>query len=283
MLDDAVLVNAAGVREGVGAHNGFVGLHGHGHEVRYHGRGFGQQAGVDVGVQVEVRVLAQNHHHFLQGRVAGALAHAVYRAFDLPGAVHHAGNGVGSGQAQVVVAMRGKPHSVDAAHVFVQKLDFRAVFLGQAVAGGVRNVEDGGAGFDGRLAHAGQEFVIGTAGVFGVEFHVFHEALGELHGGNGAGQHVGAGGAELVLNVHIGGADAGVDARVAGGPQGLGGHANVVFYGPRQAAHGGLAGLGGNGLHGGKIAGAGNRETGLDDVDAEQLELLGNEKLLVAV
>ena len=283
VLDDAVLMDAAGVREGVGAHNSLVGLHRHGHQVRHHGGGFGQQAGVDAGVEVEVRVLAQNHHHFFEGGVAGALAHAVYRAFNLPGPVHYAGNGVGGGQAQVVVAVRGKPHGVDARHVFVQKPDFGAVLFRQAVASGIGDVEDGGPGLDGRLADAGQEGIVGAAGIFGVKFHVFHKGLGQLDGRDGAGQHVLPSGAELVLNVNIRSANAGVNARVAGQAQGVGGHANVIFHGPRKAADGSVLGLGGDGLHGGKIAGAGHRKTGLNHINAEQLELPGNEKLLVLV
>ncbi len=65
-----------------------------------------RRAAVDprVGV-VEIVARAQGHHDFFERAVAGPLADAVDRAFDLPGAVFDARQAVGHGQAQIVVAM----------------------------------------------------------------------------------------------------------------------------------------------------------------------------------
>ena len=58
---------------------------------------------------------AQGHDDFFQRAVAGPLAEAVDRAFDLAGAVLDGGQAVGHGQAQVVVAVDADHGLVDAA------------------------------------------------------------------------------------------------------------------------------------------------------------------------
>nr|GFD33840.1 hypothetical protein [Tanacetum cinerariifolium] len=116
-LNHAILVDAAAVCKGVGAHDSLIGLHRHAHEVRHEGRRF----------------------------------------------------------------VRREDGPVDAFHVLVQVLNLGAVFVGQAVAGGIGDVEHCGPGRNHCLAHAGQKLVIGAAGIFGVKLHVFDKALSELH------------------------------------------------------------------------------------------------------
>ena len=72
--------------------------------------------GLDAGGQAEVVVAGLERHDDLFERgVAGALADAVDRALDLPGAGLDAGQAVGDGQAQVVVAVRADDRLVDVA------------------------------------------------------------------------------------------------------------------------------------------------------------------------
>ena len=49
--------------------------------------------------------LGQPQHHFFQRRIAGALAQAVHRGVGVGGAAATGGQGVGGGQAQVVVGV----------------------------------------------------------------------------------------------------------------------------------------------------------------------------------
>ena len=69
-----------------------------------------------------MRVL-QGHHDLFERRVAGPLAEAVDRAFDLPAPGLDRGQAVGDGQAQVVVAVRADDGLVDVRHVLLQVRD----------------------------------------------------------------------------------------------------------------------------------------------------------------
>ncbi len=57
----------------------------------------------------------------------------------------------------------------------------RAVLRGHGVADGVRNIERGGAGIDGRLQHFAEEVGVGAGGVLGRKFHVIAERTGVGH------------------------------------------------------------------------------------------------------
>ena len=138
-----------------------------------------------MGVKL-VAVHANTHDDFFHGRVARALAEAVDGALDLRCAVAHAGQGQGRCHAQVVVAVDGYRGVFDAAHVLHEVLDALAELVGQAVAGGVGDVHDGGAGLDNGLDDLGEERVISAACVLGVELHVLDVLLRVGDGGYGA-------------------------------------------------------------------------------------------------
>ena len=91
--------------EGVAAHDGLVGLHGHVHQARHQVRGLGDQARIDVRVDGHVLVAAERHHHLFERGVAGPFADAVDRDLGLPGAVQDAAQRIGRSHAQIVVAV----------------------------------------------------------------------------------------------------------------------------------------------------------------------------------
>ena len=102
-----------------------------------------------VGQHVAARL--DGHHDLFQRGVAGALADAVDGAFDLPRAGADAGQRVGHGQAQVVVAVHGEDRLVGVRHRSRSGAEHRAVFLGRGVADGVGQIDGRGAGLDGGL------------------------------------------------------------------------------------------------------------------------------------
>ena len=106
---------------------------------------------------------AQRHHDFFQRAVAGPLADAVDRAFDLAGARFHRGQAVGHGQAQVVVAMDADHGLVDVRHALAERADDVADVRRRGVADRVGNVDRGGAGVDGRLDHSAEKIDLGPA------------------------------------------------------------------------------------------------------------------------
>ena len=106
---------------------------------------------------------AHGHDDLFQGAVAGPLADAVDRAFDLAGAAWHGGQAVGDGHAQVVVAVDAQHGLVDAADVLLQVSEWpRAYWLGHGVADRVGDVDGGGAGVDGAFDDLGQEVEFGA-------------------------------------------------------------------------------------------------------------------------
>ena len=58
-------------------------------------------------------MLFDDHNDFFEGGVAGAFAEAIDGAFDLTGTASDTGDGVGRGQAEVVVAVAGDDGLID--------------------------------------------------------------------------------------------------------------------------------------------------------------------------
>lgn len=259
LLQHAVLVDARGMGEGVGAHDGLVGLHVHAGDGADQAARLDELAGVDVGVRIELlAVHAHGHDHFLHGRVACALAEAVDGALDLCGPVAHAGQRQRRGHAQVVVAVHRHGDIVDAGHVVHEVLDARAEVLRQRVARGVRDVHHRGPRLDDRLDDPREEREIRPARVLGVELHVFHVLLGvaDRHG-TGSFDALVLGDAQLVAHVRGRHADAGVDAGTLRELQRIGRRVDVLVHGAGQRAHHGrVAGQLGDAAHRLEVAGA---------------------------
>ena len=166
--------------------------------------------------------------------------------------------------------MDGDRGVFNAADVLHEVPDATAELVGEAVAGGVGDVHDGGARLDDRLDDLGQEGVIGTAGILGVELNVLDVGLGMLDGRNGTLDALVLGDAQLVMHMRGGNADAGVDARALGVLERLGGAVDVLRDGTREADDGGIvASKLGNAAHALEVARRGNGETGFDDVDVK--------------
>ena len=278
-------MDARRVRERVRADDGLVGLHAHARDGRHETAGLHELARVDVGMGVQlVPVHLDGHDHFLHGRVACALAQAVDGAFDLRRAVLHAGHGERRRHAQVVVAMHGHGHVLDAAHALHQVLDAAAELLGQRIARGVGDVHHGGARVHGGLDDAHEEVVVRPSRVLRVELHVFDELLRVLHALDGALHAFVLGDAQLVAQVAGTHAQARVDARALRVPERLGGAVDVLLYRAREAADDRLvAGELGDAAHALEVARTGNGETGLDDVHVETQQLTRDDQLLLGV
>ena len=103
MLQDAVLMDAALMREGIPPDDRLVVLHREGGDAGDEARGARQHGRVDAGPERHgVAAGADGHDDLLQRRVAGALAKTVHRAFDLPGPRPDTRQRIGDGEAEVV-------------------------------------------------------------------------------------------------------------------------------------------------------------------------------------
>ncbi len=173
MLEHAVLVDAALVREGVAADDRLVVLHRKRGRRRDELRGARQHGRVDAGpVRQHVVAHLHRHHDFFERGVAGALADAVDGAFDLPRAGAHAGERIRHRHAEIVVAMHREARQVGIRHALAHPLEQREIFLRHGVADGVGNIDGGGAGLDRGLDAAAEEIELGAGAVLARPFDV---------------------------------------------------------------------------------------------------------------
>ncbi len=225
----------------------------------------------------------EQHHELLEGGVAGALADAVDRALHLAGAGDHAGERVGDGEAEIVVAVHRDDDVLQAGRELVERGEELRVLIGRGVADGIRDVDRRRPALDGDLEHLRGERRIRAGGIHRAELHVVDEALGLRDGRLGALEHVVARVAHLVLDVDVARGDERVDPRPRGIGECLASAGDVGGLRAGQAADHGALDLTSDRLHGLEVAGARDREAGLDDVDPETGELLRDLELLAGV
>ena len=158
---------------------------------------------------------------------------------------------------------------MDVADVFHQVFDFPPVLLRQAVSGRVGDIDHRSARFNDRFDDARQVFVVGPAGVFGVEFDVFDIFLRVFHGSYGPFDDLFGGRFELVVNMRVGHADPGMDPLMFGQRQRVGGYVDVFLYGASQRADRGIRNRLRNFAHRIEVARTRNRETCFQDIYAQ--------------
>ena len=236
-----------------------------------------------VRVAVDVGPDLEQHRDLLQRAVAGPLAEAVDRALDLARAGDHPGVGVGDGQPQVVVAV---DRGLDLAQVrdqLVEARPHRRVLLGRRVADRVGDVDHRRPGVDRDLQHLGGELEVGAGRVHRRELDVLAVGTGHRHRRLRLPLDVLAVGLQLVLDMDVGGRDEGVDARPRGVLDRPPGGVDVGLVGAGQAADDRPFDRAGDRLDRLEVTRRGDRETGLDHVDPEPRQLLGDLHLLGGV
>ena len=193
------------------------------------------------------------------------------------------GQGVGRGQAEVVVAVDAEDGPVDVGGVGAHVGDQVGKFLGDGIADRVGQIDGRRAGVDGGLEDFAEVVAVAPRPVFGGEFHVVRIRLGVFHRGDGVCQNLLAGFLQLVLQVDVRGGDEGVDPRFGGMADGLPGPVDIRLGCPRQAGDLGLFQCAGNLGDRFEISLRGRRETGLDDIDAELFQLGGDAQFFAGI
>ena len=272
------------VGEGVGADDRLVRLDDETGDRRDQPRGAHDGLGPDAGVERHVIVArAQRHDDLLHRRVAGALAQAVDGALDLAGAGGDRGERIGHRQSQVVVAVHGEDRLVDVRDPLAQHGDQAGELVGHGIADRVRDVDGAGAGGDRRFDAAAQEVAVAARSVLARPFDVVGEAARVRNALDDALVDLVRLQLQLVLHVQRTGGDEGVDAPARGGRDRFRHLLDVGANGARQAADGRGLDLLGDGVYGVEVAARGDREPGLDHVDAHLLEHLGDAELFLQV
>ena len=229
-------------------------------------------------VRILVGAGLENHDHFLERAIAGALADSVDGAFHLARAGFDGGQRVGHRQTQIVVAV----YAHDG--VFAQRPrdapDQLAVFLGRGIAHRIGNVHRAGARRHDRFRNRFQIVGIGARAVFGRKFHVIHIAARQFHRGHGFVQNLLLGLVELVFQMDFAGGDKGVDAGAGGAFQALGGAFHVERAAARQRRYAAPREIRGHGGYGFEVAFGGDRKAGLQNVHSQLHQLGGHSQLL---
>ena len=276
-------MNAGFMGEGIRADNRLVRLHREAGDAGNHFRGADDLRGVDPRVAAEhVLAGAHRHHDFFQRGIARPLAQAVDRAFDLTRAGLDGGQGVGHGEAEIVMTMH-RPHDlIRIGYALDQLGDAFGKLAGQVVADGVRNIDHRGAFLDHRLNDAAEEVQLGTSGVLAGKLHIVDAVAGKAHRPPGRVDDLVGSHAQLLFHVDRAGRDEGVDAPGTRRLDRLEGTRDVLVEGPAQPRHGGILDDFGNRLDRFEIAVGGRRKTGLDHVHTHFFQLAGDAQLLLA-
>src|ERR1700687_4817434 len=274
ILEDAVLMDASFVREGVVADDRFVCRHRESGDLREQAAGRIYLFGDQVGAQTEeVGARADRHRDFFHRRVAGTFADAVDRAFDLARAVAHGGKGVGYRHAEIVVTVHAPAHAVTAGSIGDQIAEERTEFFGDGVARGVRHVERDGSAFDHLAQHLDQKIAIRARGIFGRKFDIVEVLLRKLHRPAGCVDDFLPAHHELALEVQVGGRNENVNARAFGLLHALDRLLEIRLARACQAEHGRFGYGLGNTRPRVEVSRRRHGEAGLDDIDVQLLEL----------
>ena len=180
--------------------------------------------------------------------------------------------------------MHGNGHIFDAVNALTQVLNARTKIPRHVISRGIGNVNDRRTGLHRSLDNTDEELLIGTPGVLGIELNIVHKVASILHGMNCALDGLVLG--EMKLVAQMGGRDAqaGMDTRTLGALQGLGSYLDILIHGTCQTAYG--AGVTGNlsdFVNRLKIARAGNRKTGLDNIHVHTHKLARDDELLLGI
>ena len=280
LVQHTVLVDTGLVGEGVTAHDCLVVLHRIAGEAADDPAGLRQLLGpyAHLNTHVGIGPCLDGHDDLLHGSVAGPLADAVDGALHLTGAGLYGGQGVGHGEAQVVVAVR-RDHVV-AGDPLPDRTEALSPLDRSGETHGVRDVERAGTVVDGGLEHIAHEVEIRAGSILGAELDIIGVLACTRHRRGGLGQHLGGAHLELELHVRRAGGDERVDASAGSRLDGFPAAVDVLVGGARQPADGRTLYRRGDRVDRLEVSLAGDREAGLDVVDAQACQLLGDLQLL---
>ena len=260
------------MRKGVLADDGLVELHGEARNSGNTARDIHDLGAVDLGLERhDVIAHFQRHHDLFQRGVARAFAQAVDRTFDLARARFDGGKAVGRRHAKVVVTMSGKDDLVRAGDIFQELADQIGAFARRGIADGIGDVDRGRPRLDRDFDDTVEVIKLGPRGVHRRPLHIvaqvarvghrFVDALGHFvhrEVRNGAVQRRGA---DKCVNAGLGRV---FDRLVA--------TINVAELGAGQTADDRVLRQLRDFADGGEIPFGGDRETGLDNVDAHLVQ-----------
>mmetsp|Transcript_50483 Transcript_50483/g.68642 ORF Transcript_50483/g.68642 Transcript_50483/m.68642 type:complete len:201 (+) Transcript_50483:1318-1920(+) len=176
-------MNPGFMSEGVHAHDGLMGLADHPCVVRHHlarggdvdwvnGRVQGTSPHAPLASELFPAFQGESHDDLLERRVPRAFADAVYRAFNLPGAIESTGEGIGCGETKVVLTVGREDNLVRPWGILAELADESPELPGHVPPSCVGDVQGRRTCLDGRRQNPVKELRVGPASVFGGKFDV---------------------------------------------------------------------------------------------------------------
>ena len=191
---------------------------------------------LDIGLDRELASALDGHHDLFQSGIAGALADTVDGNLRLPRTRHDTSKRVGGGHAKVVVAVSRYYRLVDIRNIIYKKGDLFAEFFRETIAGGVGNIDHGGAGGNHSLHNLGQIFIIGTADILCIKLNIIHFITGILYSRNRTLYDFLTIRVEFIFDMIVGSADTGVNSFKFSEVQGIRRSIDILFNSTRKGA-----------------------------------------------
>ncbi len=170
-LNEAILVDSRFMGEGVCPHDCLVRLHRNSGDLGQQFRGVVNLFRFDPRVEPEqVSSRVQGHDNLLHCGVTRPLTDSVDRAFDLAGAVFQGSQGVGNGNAEVIVTMDGEDGTMDVFDISANKGNQFPEFIGQGISHRIRYIHRGDSPVDHPFDHFAKVLLIRSRGIHRREF-----------------------------------------------------------------------------------------------------------------
>ena len=175
ILQDTVLMDTGRVCKSIPSDNRLIRLYRHIHQTGYHAACRINLLGIDICLNIDFVMTLDNHSDFFECSVTGTFTDTVNCNFHLTGTVQDTCYSVCSCHTQIVVAMSRDNCIINTVYMVNQVFNLGTIFRRQTVTGRIRNVHHRSTGFNNSFYHTCQIFIIRTACIFCIKFHIIHK------------------------------------------------------------------------------------------------------------
>ena len=207
----AILMDTWRVCESVTSNDCFIGLYRHIHQAGYHTAGRINLLRIDIGLNIYFVMALNNHGDFFESSISCTFANTVDGNFHLTRTVQNTGYRIGSSHTQVIMTVSRKYGIINAVYMVNQVFYLGAIFWRQAVTCCIRDIHYGSSRFDDSFYHTCQIFVIRTACVFCIKFHIVYKTAGIFHSSYCTFDNLFTIRIEFIFNVRIRSTDTGMN------------------------------------------------------------------------
>ena len=283
VFDHAVLMNSGRMREGIGTDHGFVRLDGEAGHGRHKLRRRNKLTGVDINAELKEVITGFNRHdNFFESAVTGSFAKTVDRALNLTStAVDYAGQRIGDGKSEIVVAVNRPNGLVCVVNMLAQVANKSTEFRWNSISDGIRNVDRGSAFADRRFNDAVQEFRLRAGSVFAGELDIVGVFLCDANGFNSPRDYLLRRHVELLLHVKRRSCNERMNAASRSCGNSLAGFSHIGRICSGKRTNRRVANHLGDCTDGFKVSGRSSSKTSFNHINTKELKLFGNAEFVL--